>query len=393
MARSVFRVVFPLAALTATGLLATDLYLPALPLLPAQLGGSISAAQATLASFMAALALSQLLWGAAVDRYGCRAVLSVALGLQILAGIACALAPSVNTLIAVRAVQGLGVGAATVVVPALVRQKFSGADVVQAMSWLGIAESLIPAIGPIAGALLLTLTGWRTSFWIVAGITAVLAPFALRLVPGAAAAGAPVVARGYRLLLANRRYVGYALGHALCFAALLAFVASAPQVVNVWLQAPPLTFALLQACGVGAFIAVASQSGRLTTLFGIDRLILLGVVLQIVAALGFMGLALGGHQSAVLLTATWALFCAALGLRGPATMAQALAVQPELVGRAAELMMFLALGLAAAGTQLVAPFLTGGLLPVAWMCVAFTMASALVMAWGFSGGAATRQRS
>jgi predicted MFS family arabinose efflux permease len=292
----------------------------------------------------------------------------------------------------VRAVQGLGVGAATVVVPTLVRQRFSGADVVQAMSWLGIAESLIPAIGPIAGALLLTFTGWRASFWIVTGITVVLAPFALRLVPGAAAAGTPMVARGFRLLLANRRYVGYALGHALCFAALLAFVASAPQVVNLWLNAPPLTFALLQACGVGAFIAVASQSGRLTTLLGIDRLILLGVLLQIVAALGFMGLALGGYRSAMLLTATWSLFCAALGLRGPATMAQALTVQPELVGRAAGLMMFLALGFAAAGTQLVAPFLTGGLLPVAWMCVVFTVASALVMAWGFSDGAAPHQR-
>ncbi|MGQ3029634.1 MAG: MFS transporter, partial [Ferrovibrionaceae bacterium] len=64
------RVVLPLAAVTGVGMLATDLYLPALPQLPAALGGTIPLAQATLAAFTLALALSQLVWGYAADRFG-----------------------------------------------------------------------------------------------------------------------------------------------------------------------------------------------------------------------------------------------------------------------------------------------------------------------------------
>jgi MFS family permease len=387
--RTLLQVVLPLAALTAVGLLATDLYLPALPLLPAQFDGTIAAAQATLAAFMGALALSQLLWGVAADRFGGRAILRVAIALQVAAGAGCALAPSLPALTALRALQGLGVGAATVIVPTLIRQRFADAEVVRAMSWLGIAESLVPAIGPIAGALLLQVAPWRASFWIVALMTAALAPFALRTVPRAAPSHADAPPGGYYgQLLRDRRYLGYALGHALCFGALLGFVASAPQLVAIWLGAGPLAFALLQALGVSAFIACASQSGRLSERHGIDRLILIGVALQVVAAVSFMAQALAAWRSLAALTATWVLFCAALGLRGPPTMARALGVHPALVGRAAGLLMFMALGISAAATQSVAPFLARGLLPVAWMSVALTVASALAM-----GIAVSRPRS
>lgn len=376
------RAVIPLAILTAVGLLATDLYLPAVSSLPSEIGGTIPQAQATLAVFLASLALSQLLWGVAADRFGGKAVLKVAIGLQIVAGIACAMAPSISVLIVGRAFQGLGVGAATVVVPSLIRQRFSDRDTVRAMSWLGIAESLVPAVGPIAGTALLSLTDWRASFWIVAGLALVLTPFALRSVPEQRRPVGGETSLGYMVLLREPAYVGYALGHALCFAALLTFVASAPQVVQVWLRAEPQTFAILQALGVSAFVVSASQSGRLTASYGIDRLIAAGVVLQVVATAAMLALALLEARSATALMATWVLFCGALGLRGPATMARALDVSPEYVGRASGLLMFLALGLAAAATQAVAPFLVDGLLPVAVISVGYTLASALIILMG-----------
>ena len=53
----------PLFTITAAGMLTVDLYLPAVPTLPVELGGTIVEAQATLAVFFAALAASQLVWG------------------------------------------------------------------------------------------------------------------------------------------------------------------------------------------------------------------------------------------------------------------------------------------------------------------------------------------
>jgi len=376
------KVVLPLAAVTGVGMLATDLYLPALPQLPAALGGTIPQAQATLAVFTATLALSQLVWGHAADRYGARAVLATALVLQVIAGLACALAPSMAALIVARAFQGFGVGAAAVVVPGVIRQRFGDTDTVKAMSWLAICESVIPAAAPIAGALLLQLAGWQSTFWITTVVAAGLAPLALAQVPPAAARPAGPPAGGYAALLGNQVYLGYALGHALCFAALVGFVASAPQVVELWLAGEPMTFAILQACGVAAFVCTASQSARLTTRFGIDPMIVAGVAVQVVATAIFVGLALADLRSLGLLVVGWVLFCGALGLRGPGTMARALAVDAPMVGRAAGLMMFAALAITALATQAVAPFLHLGLLPVAGMCLAFTLASGAVILWG-----------
>lgn len=142
------RSILPLALFTAVGLLATDLYLPAVPSLPQQLGGSIESAQATLAAFSAALAVSQLVWGAAADRFGHRRTLAFAVLLQLVAGAACALAPSMGALIGARLAQGFGVGAAMVIVPALVRQSFGDGGAVRALAWLGIVESAVPGLAP-----------------------------------------------------------------------------------------------------------------------------------------------------------------------------------------------------------------------------------------------------
>lgn len=376
------RAIIPLSILTVVGLLATDFYLPAVASLPTEIGGTVSQAQATLAVFLASLALSQLVWGIAADRFGARVVLKLAIAIQIIAGIACAIAPSVTVLICARAFQGLGVGAATVVVPTLIRQRFGDHDAVRAISWLGIAESLIPAVGPIAGAALLGVADWRASFWVVVAFTLVLTPFALRSVPTSSRRQGGDSSVGYGGLLRDRVYLGYALGHAFCFAALLTFVASAPQVVRVWLYAGPQMFAILQAFGVSAFVLTASQGGRLTSSFGLDRLIATGVVLQVIAALAMLLLAFADYRSAVGLIVAWVLYCGALGLRGPATMARALDVAPAFVGRASGLLMFLALGLAAGGTQLVAPFLLGGLMPVALISVGYTLASGAIILAG-----------
>lgn len=371
----------PLFTITAAGMLAVDLYLPAVPTLPAELGGTIVQAQATLAVFFAALAASQLVWGSAADKFGVKPVLIVAITLQIAAGFVCAAAPSIETLIAARGVQGFGVGAAAAVVPALIRRNLDEAASVRAMSLLATGESMIPAIAPILGALLLLVTDWRASFWIVALLTIAATPFALRAIPPA-----PPVSRetrkaagGYRTLLRDRVYFGYALGHGLCFGALLMFVASAPQIIELWLGGSPRDFAILQCCGVLAFSVAASQNGRLTKRFSLDAMIASGVLIQIVATFALLALAWTDFRSFVALGFVWMMFCGALGLRGPSTMARALSVDTALVGRASGLLMFMGLGLSAAGTQIVAPFLERGLMPVALGALAFTLASAALV--------------
>src|SRR4051812_39283590 len=98
----------PLALLTAAGMLATDIYLPAVPSLPITLGGTVVQAQYTLSGFLASLAVGQLLWGWTSDRIGERFTMIAGTMLLVVGGVACALAPNISFLIYARIVQGLG---------------------------------------------------------------------------------------------------------------------------------------------------------------------------------------------------------------------------------------------------------------------------------------------
>ena len=55
----------------------------------------------------------------------------------------------------------------------------------------------------------------------------------------------------------------------------------------------------------------------------------------------------------------WAAFCAALAVRGPPAFSEALSLPPAQMGRASAMLMLSVLAAAAAGTQLVAPFMEG----------------------------------
>jgi MFS family permease len=386
MPSSPHRLAIPLASLTALGLLASDLYLPAIPVMAAELGASIPSAQATMALFMAALALSQLAWGWAADHFGDRRTIMA--GTVLLGGgsLACALAPGIDWMLAGRLLQGMGAGAATVAVPALIRRRFNEADAVKALAMVAMAESTIPALGPVAGAAIVLYAGWRTTFWLIAAMSLLLLPLVARIVgrapAAAAAAGAQAVQRGYAPLLRNRLYLRYALSYAAMFGALLMYVASAPVLVTHALGLGIEAFAILQICGVLAFMAGASAAVRMVKRVGRHWLANTGTLLQCAAGAGLVAMALAGTtgtRGLAVLALLAALFCGGLGLRGPATMGGALQAAGEDAGKGAGLLMFLSFACVAGATQLVAPFLHHGLLPLGVLLFAMVGASALLL--------------
>ncbi|SFF54633.1 Predicted arabinose efflux permease, MFS family [Duganella sp. CF458] len=382
--QALHRLAIPLASLTALGLLASDLYLPAIPVMAAELGASIPSAQATMALFMAALALSQLAWGWAADRFGDRRTIMAGTALLGGGSLVCAMAPAIDAMLAGRLLQGLGAGAATVAVPALIRRRFNEADAVKALAMVAMAESTVPALGPVAGAAIVLYADWRTTFWLIAAMSLLLLPLVARIV-GRAAQLPPAASharRGYAPLLRNRRYLRYALSYAVMFGALLMYVASAPVLVTHTLGLGIEAFAILQMCGVLAFMVGASAAVRMVQRLGQLWLMRTGTLLQCLAGAGLMGMALAGlvgTRGLVALAVLAALFCAGLGLRGPATMGGALHAAGEDAGKGAGLLMFFAFACVAGATQLVAPFLHYGLLPLGGLLFAMVGASALLL--------------
>lgn len=351
------RTILPLAFVTGVSMAAMDLYLPAVPALQAGMGISVPLAQATVAVYLAGLAGAQLLWGELLNRLGPRLCIQIGLLLLVLTSLGCALAPNIETLLALRLLQGVSAAAATVVAPTVVRATLGDADVVRGIAAISMVEAIVPAAGPVLGALLLRFTDWRGTFWVLAVLALLLLPWVVKIAPRKLPGLDMQHDAGYLAILRNRSYLRLAGSHALCIGALLTFLASAPQLLQHTLGLGTAAFAMLQVLGVGSFMLGASQSGKLAQRLGHARVVRLGNGVQLAACALALLAACAGPLPYAAVAAYWMCFCGALALRGPATFVDALALPPAQMGRGTALLVLALLAAGALGTQLVAPFL------------------------------------
>jgi len=368
---------------TAVGVAGIDLVLPAVPALPALLGGTPEAAQLVLASYAAGTGAGLLLFGELGARFDQRALLIGSLTafatLSVLAG----LSRSLDALIALRLLQGTTGAAAAVFAPGMIRALFSETGAIRAIGVLGSVESLVPAVAPIAGVWLLAQFGWRSSFYcLAAGAAAAAVAIAWRRhrLPDPRRRRAPqALHQGYRRLLGNVVYLRYALSQAASLGALLIFVFGAPAVIVGSLGGSLRDFIVLQLCGISTFIVAANLAGGLASRLGPERLIVAGSALSAAGAGGLLSYALGGGSDPRWLAVLFVPMNLGLGLRGPPGFYRAVLAAQDDGARGAALMMLLVLLTTAAGTTLVAPFITGGLLPLTVTATAVSLCSLLLL--------------
>ena len=139
----------------------TDLYLPALPVLTAELGAPMPQAQLTLTALLLAFGLSQLVWGPLSDKYGRRPILLVGTAAYVLASLASTLAPSMGWLIVWRTVQGMAMGAGVMGARAIVRDLYAPAQGARVMSKGLSGLGLIACLSAPLGGLLTDWLSWR----------------------------------------------------------------------------------------------------------------------------------------------------------------------------------------------------------------------------------------
>lgn len=161
-------------AMAALGPAATNMYLPALPSLVADLHVSQAVGQLSLSATIAGIALGQLVAGPISDCVGRRRPAIWGLVGFVLLTLGCAAAPNVGWLLTLRFLEGAAGSFAWVMARASIRDLRVGAGAARAYSRLSAVTGLAPILSPVIGGQLLRFTDWRGVFVGLAAIGAVV---------------------------------------------------------------------------------------------------------------------------------------------------------------------------------------------------------------------------
>ncbi|HEX8103604.1 MAG TPA: multidrug effflux MFS transporter [Solirubrobacteraceae bacterium] len=380
-----------LGALSAFAPLSLDMYLPGLPQLGRDLGASASAAQLTLTSCLAGLALGQVIAGPLSDRFGRRSPVLAGVALYVVASVLCALAPSVALLLPLRFVQGLAGAAGIVISRAVVRDLTTGEAAARLFAALMVVNGAAPILAPVIGGQLLGFTTWRTIFLVLAGVGAALLVAAAAGLPESLPAqrrrpaGLGPMAAALREVARDRGFVAHALAGGLVLGAMFAYIAGSPFVLQgIYGLSPQAFSAVFAANGLGIVLA-SMLTGRLVRRLAVAAILRIGIAASIAgSAVVLAGVLAPAFGVAPVLVGLF-LVVASVGLVVPTTTTLALADHGAVAGSASALLGVLQYLLGALTAPLVGAAGAGTALPMAVLMLGLSAGAAAVLRLRRSG--------
>ncbi|GCB49967.1 multidrug effflux MFS transporter [Streptomyces sp. NL15-2K] len=336
-----------LGGLTATPPLAMDMYLPALPEVTRSLGAPAATVQLTLTACLAGMAFGQLVVGPMSDRWGRRRPLLIGLAVYVVATALCAVAPTVQLLVAFRLAQGLAGAAGIVIARAVVRDLHDGMAMARFFSTLMLISGVAPIVAPLIGGQILRITDWRGVFVVLTVVGVLLAGVVWAKLPETLApaerhsGGVGEALRAMRGLLADRAFSGYMLAGGFSFAALFAYISASPFVIQEIYGASPQTFSLLFGLNSVGLVLVGQINGKvLVGRVNLDRVLAVGLTIVILAAtaLLLMSLDVFGEVGLPAMAAALFVLMSAMGITLPNTQALALMRTKHAAGSASALL-------------------------------------------------------
>jgi MFS transporter, DHA1 family, multidrug resistance protein len=331
-----------LGLFTLSGTLGMHIFVPALPEAAKDLHATPAALELTISLYILGLAVGQLVYGPASDRFGRRPTLLVGLSIFTIASVAGLFAPDTHTLILARFFQAVGGCSGLVLARAIIRDTSQAHEAARRLALTNLLVTAGPAVAPLIGGALSGLWGWRT---ILVGLSAMgVANFvlALRILPetrpeAALFVSASRYARDYFGLLRSPQFLGYAIGGGCATTSLYAFVACAPFIFVDRLHVPSANVGLYLALLVSGLWLGSLLASRLIERCSLARFVVVANAVSVVAAASFLALVIADRATLVGIIVTMFAFSVGVGAAAPAALVKAISVNPRVTGTASGL--------------------------------------------------------
>ena len=265
-----------LSAIAALPPMAVDMYLPAMPQIADDFGASLVTIQNSLSLFLLGFGLGMLLWGPLADKYGRRPLAMLGLAGFAAVSLLLTFSNSAMLFLLLRLAQGLIGSAATVTVPAMIRDCY-GKETAKGMSTVMIIMLVAPLVAPLIGSTLLSLWTWESLFGFQLVYAGVLLVIVRRLLPETLPANATRTTQSplnnYRIIFGNRRIYWDLPTYVLLALSFFTFLTAVSFIYITWFGVSETLFGYLFASSAGALIISNLTNRRLVSRVGPRRML------------------------------------------------------------------------------------------------------------------------
>lgn len=369
-----------LVVIAAIGPIALNIFMPSMPGMQIVFGVDYATVQLTLTFYLAAMAVSQLIFGPFSDRFGRRPLLIIGVVMFVIGSTLATLAESIEVLIIARIIQGFGGASGMALSRAIIRDCYSRERSASMLGYMTMGMVVGPMVSPLVGGLLDENFGWRSSFAGLVGLGVIVLAAVILLLRetktdrDTGKVFAPLIT-GAVTLSRSKAFWAYAGTAAFATGAFFAFLAAAPYIAIDLMDLPPSTYGKYFPLGAVGYMTGNFLSGRYSERFGPDRMIMLGNIVGICATLMLVAIALAGVLHPFTLFLPLMFVALSNGLVLPSATASVVSIHPELAGAAAGIAGALQLTVGAVMTVIMGLILDDTQLPMALVMTAAIWAS------------------
>lgn len=263
---------------------ATDIFLPCLPLMGDYFGVNDASAQLTVSLYLFGLAIARPLYGALSDCFGRKPVLVSGMFLFFIASGVCYFSQHIEFLIIGRFFQGIGAGVAIVIGFAAVKDIYDEKKCARIMSLMSFTIAVAPAMAPIIGGHLSDLYGWQSTFLLIVVLSGTILASIIFFMPETLAHSkrhkfhVGELLRSYYSVIIHHRFMYYVGIQSLSIGALWAWLAGAPNLFVDHLGVPVHYYGYYCFSGVVAYMSGTLLNYRLLRYLTLDEAIFRGLI-------------------------------------------------------------------------------------------------------------------
>ena len=351
-----------------------------------------STVQFIISAYLLGLASSMPLVGFLSDKIGRRPVLLSGLVLFIAASIVCSTTDSLNSLIFWRIIQGVGASVGSVMSRAIIRDTNNASETARSLSRVTAIMGISPMIAPVIGGIGYQIFGNPNGIFIITAAIGVVVLIAILLklpetrnVELTESTNREPWSEKYRYLLGSKVFVGSSLIYAFTTGAFFAILAVASTVFYNDLGIDSAGFGFVWSCLTILYTISAFMGGNLSSKYGLMKVLLAGVVLNVMAGIVFYFLVKALDVTLISVIVPLIILFFAHGFIVPMALAKAVSARPEIAGSSSGLSSALGLVIGGMFSVLSGLVFDGRLLPIALIVAVSTMLCGMSYLLVFSG--------